>query len=99
MTKACSTIKPPIYKSWMELITEMSPKEERAYWLRRITLATEQWGGMPVNCRHMPSLERTPVLKAMVRDKIVEQYRQERKWARSRSRRTVLRIPAAVISD
>lgn len=80
--------------SWQEITEMMSPKDERAYWLARITKATIEWGGMPVNCRHMPSLERTPVLRAMVKDGLVQQYRQERMWARSRSRRTVLRIPS-----
>lgn len=91
MTKACSLIKPPAYKSWMELTIGMSPRQERAYWLERIAKATREWGGMPVNCRHMPSLERTPVLRQMVKDKLVNQVRLERQWARSRSRRTVLR--------
>jgi hypothetical protein len=83
--------------SWQDITAMMAPKEERAYWLARITKATQEWGGMPVNCRYMPSLERTPVLRQMVRDKIVIQIRQERKWARSRSRRTVLAIPVPVI--
>lgn len=80
--------------SWQEITEMMSPKDERAYWLARIQKATLEWGGMPVNCRHMPSLERTPVLRKMVRDGLVQQYRQERMWCRSRSRRTVLRIPS-----
>lgn len=78
---------------WQELTSLMSPKEERAYWLERIQIATKEWGGMPVNCRYMPSLERTPALRQLLKDGAVVQHRLERQWARSRSRRTVLRIP------
>lgn len=79
--------------SWQEITSMMAPKEERAYWLARIQKATDEWGGMPVNCRYMPSLERTPMLRQMLKDKTVVQVRLERQWARSRSRRTVLRVP------
>ncbi|QHZ59957.1 hypothetical protein PJKIFABJ_00002 [Pseudomonas phage PE09] len=83
--------------SWQEQIAMMSPKEERAYWLDDMKRRAEAGYGMAVNCRHGPSLERTPVLRKLVEDGILLRVRENRQWGthsrKSRSRRTILIYP------
>lgn len=65
----------------------LSPKEERAMWLK--VLADYPFG-MAVNCRHMPSLERTPALRRLIKEGLVLRSRE----CRGRMCfRTVLKLP------
>lgn len=74
--------------TWDSGLLLLSPKEQRAWWIAE--LKRRQPHGMAVNCRHMPSLSRTPILRKLVEDGLILRVREYR------SRmcfRTVLRLP------
>lgn len=79
--------------SWHNRTALMSPAEERAFWLEVVTKYTPT-GGIAVNCRHMPTLSRTPQLQALIDQGLVVRIRENRQWGvpsrKSRSRRTLL---------
>jgi len=77
--------------SWQERTAMMSPKQEREFWLAEVKKRME-WGGLLVNRRYMPSLDKTPVLRKMVEDGTFTRVR-EATWNSSSVRRTYLRIP------
>lgn len=83
--------------SWQTKTAMMSPKEERQFWLDTIKRRSENGGnGLAVNCRHMPSLDRTPVLRKIIEDGLVVRVRLNRQWNKtyrqSRSKLTLLRL-------
>ena len=65
----------------------LSPKEERKMWLK---ILEGYPFGMAVNCRHMPSLDRTPQLRRLIKDGLILRSRE----CRGRMCfRTVLTLP------
>jgi hypothetical protein len=68
----------------------LSPKEERAKWLEVLESYPH---GMAVNCSHMPSLERTPILRKLIEDGHVLRVREYRG---RRCSRTVLKLPEGI---
>lgn len=62
--------------------------EQRAWWLAE--LKRREPYGMAVNCRHMPSLSRTPILRKLIEDGLVIRTREYRS---QKCNRTVLRLP------
>lgn len=76
--------------SWQEERSLLSPAQERQWWLDK--LATYLFG-MAVNCRHMPSLNRTPVLRKLVEDGKILRIREKRG---KNSARTILRLPIEI---
>ena len=76
----------------------LSPKEERAMWLK---VMEDYPYGMAVNCRHMPSLERTPALRKLIEDGLIIRVRENRQWGKqyrkSTSKRTTLKLPEKTI--
>lgn len=77
--------------SWQERTSMMSPRQERAFWLAEMKRRLPH--GMAVNCRHMPSLDRTPVLRKLIEDGLIIRVREARDWFNSNHRRTILRLP------
>lgn len=76
---------------WQERTSMMSPAQEREFWLKEVKNRME-WGGLLVNRRYMPSLDRTPVLRKLVEDGKLIRVR-EVSWGGSYVRRTFLRVP------
>ncbi|UGL62599.1 hypothetical protein [Pseudomonas phage REC1] len=66
----------------------LSPAQERQFWLDKLK---GYEFGMAVNCRHMPSLSRTPILKQLIKDGLVVR-RREGRWGMN-SNRTVIYLP------
>lgn len=79
--------------SWEDDVSMLSPAQERQYWLDEMKRRLPY--GMAVNCRGMPSLDRTPILRKLVEDGLILRVREDRGWGgrSTRSRRTVLRLP------
>lgn len=81
--------------SWDTRLLMLSPKEQRQWWLDE--LKRREPYGMAVNCRHMPSLSRTPILRKLIEDGLIVRYRENRQWNKSlkasTSKRTILRLP------
>lgn len=78
--------------SWQEQTALLSPREERAFWLKEVKERMTFCTGLLVNRRYMPSLDRTPVLRKMVEDGILVRVRQSTR-AKDSVRRTYLRLP------
>ena len=76
---------------WQERTSMMSPAQEREFWLKEVQNRMEH-GGLLVNRRHMPSLDRTPVLRKLVEDGKLIRVR-ELTWLSTHVRRTFLRLP------
>lgn len=85
--------------TWDSRLLLLSPKEQRAWWLAE--LKRREPHGMAVNCRHMPSLSRTPILRKLVEDGLIIRVREPRGGNCNRTvlRLPVLRLPAAAILD
>lgn len=77
--------------SWQEQTAMLSPAQEREFWLKEVERRMEH-GGLLVNRRYMPSLDRTPVLRKLVEDGKLVRVR-EATWNSSHVRRTFLRLP------
>lgn len=81
--------------TWDTRLLMLSPAEQRQWWLDE--LKRREPYGMAVNCRHMPSLSRTPILRKLVEDGLVVRIRENRQWGKtyrqSMSKRTILRLP------
>jgi len=72
---------------WDVRFLYLSPKEERKMWLK---VLEDYPSGMAVNCRHMPSLNRTPQLRKLIKDGLILRSRE----CRGRMCfRTVLTLP------
>ncbi|WYN05144.1 hypothetical protein ISREJYDI_CDS0184 [Pseudomonas phage UNO-G1W1] len=80
--------------SWEMERSMLSPKEERQFWL---SLLARYPFGMAVNCRGMPSLERTPMLRKLIEEGKIIRVRENRQWGKnnrqSSGKRTILRLP------
>ena len=61
--------------SWQMERSMLSPAQERAWWIEK--LKTYPFG-MAVNCRHMPSLDRTPILRKLVDSGVFFRVRENR---------------------
>lgn len=72
---------------WDVRFLYLSPKEERKMWLK---ILESYPFGMAVNCRHMPSLNRTPQLRRLIKDGLILRSREYRS---KKCFRTVLRLP------
>lgn len=77
--------------SWQDQTAMMSPREEREFWLKEVASRMEH-GGLLVNRRYMPSLDRTPVLRQLINDGLLDRVRTIT-WSGSYVRRTYLRLP------
>jgi hypothetical protein len=75
--------------SWQAGIAMMSPAQEREFWLNELKRRMPH--GMAVNCSHMPSLGRTPILRKLVEDGLLLRVREARG---GNCNRTVLYCPA-----
>lgn len=80
--------------SWSDMPSILSPREEREWWLAE--LKRREPYGMAVNCRHMPSLEKTPILRKLIEEGLILRVRENRQWGKSyrhsTGKRTVLRL-------
>ncbi|MND53807.1 hypothetical protein D3C80_448540 [compost metagenome] len=74
--------------TWDSRLLLLSPKEQKQFWLDE--LKRRQPHGMAVNCRHMPSLNRTPILRKLIEDGLILRSREYRS---NKCFRTVLRLP------
>jgi hypothetical protein len=74
--------------TWDTRLLMLSPKEQRAWWVAE--LKRREPHGMAVNCRHMPSLSRTPILRKLIEDGLIIRTREYRS---QKCNRTVLRLP------
>lgn len=77
--------------SWQDQTAMLSPAQEREFWLKEVASRMEH-GGLLVNRRYMPSLDRTPVLRKLVEDGKLIRVR-ESIWCGCKVRRTYLRLP------
>jgi len=75
---------------WDVRFLYLSPKEERKMWLKILESYPH---GMAVNCRHMPSLNRTPQLRRLIKDGLILRSREYRS---KKCFRTVLRLPSVL---
>lgn len=73
--------------SWQKERSMLSPAQERQFWLDK--LKSYEFG-MAVNCRHMPSLSRTPILKQLIKDGLILRRRESRGGS---CNRTVVYLP------
>jgi hypothetical protein len=73
--------------SWQEERSMLSPAQERVWWIEKLKTYPH---GMAVNCRHMPSLSRTPVLRKLIEDGHILKVRESRS---QRCNRTVIYLP------
>jgi hypothetical protein len=73
---------------WDRRLLLLSPREQRQFW---IDLVRKYPLGMAVNCSHMPSLSRTPILRKLVEDGLLLRVREARG---GNCNRTVLYCPA-----
>jgi hypothetical protein len=74
--------------TWDTRLLMLSPKEQRQWWLDE--LKRREPHGMAVNCRHMPSLSRTPILRKLIEDGHILRVREYRSRM---CNRTVLFLP------
>lgn len=79
--------------TWDTRLLMLSPKEQRQWWLNE--LKRRQPYGMAVNCSHMPSLSRTPILRKLIEDGLLLRVREARG---GHCNRTVLYFPEEGIS-
>lgn len=77
--------------SWQEQTSMMSPRQERAFWLAVMKRRAPH--GMAVNCRHMPSLDRTPQLVKLIEDGLIIRTRESRG---GNCNRTILKLPEGI---
>lgn len=73
--------------AWVEERSLLSPAQERQWWMDKMK---QYPSGMAVNCRHMPSLDKTPVLRKLIEDGHILRVREKRG---KNSARTVLKLP------
>ena len=59
---------------WNAALLLLSPREQKQWWLAE--LKRREPYGMAVNCKYMPSLERTPILKKLIEDGLVVKVRE-----------------------
>lgn len=60
--------------TWDSRLLLASPKEQRQFWLDELKRRLPY--GMAVNCRHMPSLKRTPILRKLIEDGLILRSRE-----------------------
>lgn len=76
--------------SWQDETSMLSPAQERQFWLDEIQRRTDAGYGMAVNCKHMPSLDKTPQLRKLIESGLVVRRRDYRG---RNSSRTILTTP------
>lgn len=73
--------------TWDNRLLMLSPKGQRQFWIDEIKRRSPH--GMAVNCRYMPSLGRTPILRKLIEDGFVTRVRE---WRGNHCNRTILHI-------
>jgi hypothetical protein len=73
--------------AWIEERANLSPAQEREFWIAKVG---EYPHGMAVNCSHMPSLDKTPILLKLIEDGVIIRVREGRRHSNSSQRRTLI---------